>query len=260
MPFVKHRHDMMHRGQVPADQLAEGTPSPGDTPHYQYDGSVAWEPETGGGIDDQTAAEVTYDNSVSGLTASDVQDAIDELQALIARSTSLDVQLSVSGAYSLDLDTALSHDLTLIGNTTLSLDIGSEHVAGDRADAWALARQDGTGGWTLSVAGTITWATADGDPPDMPTDPNAALALGFVSLDDGATWFGFVGQASGSGGGASALDDLTDVTITTPAEGDLLRYDGSTWVNTTLRAQPMLDSAGGVQTDSAGHVAMHEVA
>lgn len=33
------------------------------------------------------------------------------------------------------------------------------------------------------------------------------------------------------GGGASALDDLTDVTITTPANGEVLIYDGSEWVN-----------------------------
>lgn len=41
------------------------------------------------------------------------------------------------------------------------------------------------------------------------------------------------GAACGSGG-ASALDDLTDVTITTVASGNLLRYNGSAWVNTTL--------------------------
>lgn len=33
------------------------------------------------------------------------------------------------------------------------------------------------------------------------------------------------------GGGASALDDLTDVDITSPASGDGLLYDGSKWVN-----------------------------
>lgn len=33
------------------------------------------------------------------------------------------------------------------------------------------------------------------------------------------------------GGGASALDDLTDVTITTVASGNFLRYNGSAWVN-----------------------------
>lgn len=36
---------------------------------------------------------------------------------------------------------------------------------------------------------------------------------------------------SGGGGGATALDDLTDVTITAAATGDLIRYNGSAWVD-----------------------------
>ena len=46
------------------------------------------------------------------------------------------------------------------------------------------------------------------------------------------------GTVSG-GGGASALDDLTDVTITTPTSGQVLKYNGSAWVN---------------DTDSTGHL------
>lgn len=37
-----------------------------------------------------------------------------------------------------------------------------------------------------------------------------------------------------SGGGASALNDLTDVIITTPQNGEVLQYNGSQWINTTL--------------------------
>ena len=33
---------------------------------------------------------------------------------------------------------------------------------------------------------------------------------------------------------AANLDDLADVTITTPADGELIRYDGSGWINNTL--------------------------
>ncbi|MGH0052412.1 MAG: hypothetical protein ACQ5SW_03350, partial [Sphaerochaetaceae bacterium] len=41
-----------------------------------------------------------------------------------------------------------------------------------------------------------------------------------------------VSQGSiGGGGGAGELDDLSDVTITTPATGDLIRYNGSQFVN-----------------------------
>lgn len=36
------------------------------------------------------------------------------------------------------------------------------------------------------------------------------------------------------GGGASALDDLTDVIITTPTNGQALKYNGTNWVNSTI--------------------------
>ena len=38
-------------------------------------------------------------------------------------------------------------------------------------------------------------------------------------------------NTGGSGGGASTLDDLTDVAISTPLAGQVVKYDGSTWVN-----------------------------
>jgi hypothetical protein len=39
------------------------------------------------------------------------------------------------------------------------------------------------------------------------------------------------GAAGAGGGGASVLDDLTDVTITSPANNQVLKYNGSAWVN-----------------------------
>ena len=35
----------------------------------------------------------------------------------------------------------------------------------------------------------------------------------------------------GGGGGASDLDDLTDVTLTAPSTGQVLKFNGSVWVN-----------------------------
>ncbi len=45
-------------------------------------------------------------------------------------------------------------------------------------------------------------------------------------------------QFGTGGGGVSVLDDLTDVVITSPATGQILRYDGSHWVNYTPPALP----------------------
>ena len=40
----------------------------------------------------------------------------------------------------------------------------------------------------------------------------------------------------GTGGGAVALDDLSDVTLSSPASNEFLKYDGSKWVNAVVGA------------------------
>jgi hypothetical protein len=54
---------------------------------------------------------------------------------------------------------------------------------------------------------------------------------GALEVYDGSAW-----TAVGAGGGASALGDLTDVTLTALSDGDLLRYNGTAmeWQNTNL--------------------------
>jgi hypothetical protein len=49
---------------------------------------------------------------------------------------------------------------------------------------------------------------------------------------NGSIWV----NATPSSGGATTLDGLTDVTITTAASGQVLQYNGSLWVNTTPKA------------------------
>lgn len=60
--------------------------------------------------------------------------------------------------------------------------------------------------------------------------------------------------------GASALDDLSDVTITAAATGDKLRYDGTGWVNANLHDEPMVLYDGTVMLNGNGDPMMHEVA
>jgi hypothetical protein len=110
--------------------------------------------------------------------------------------TTLLIDTSVTGANDVDRDLAATHDLTLTGNSTLT-PIHSDPPTGEAIDLRLLIRQDGTGSRTLGWGGTITWATHDGSPPDMPTAANALLTVGLLSVDDGATWIGYAG---GSGG------------------------------------------------------------
>lgn len=50
-------------------------------------------------------------------------------------------------------------------------------------------------------------------------------------------------NGTGGGGGASALSDLSDVTLTTPTSGQFLKYDGAKWVNDSSSA-PWVDVTG----------------
>jgi len=55
-------------------------------------------------------------------------------------------------------------------------------------------------------------------------------------------------KVASAGGGATGLDDLTDVTITAAASGDILRHNGTAWV----------DTPGTTHFEVAGAVASHE--
>lgn len=58
-----------------------------------------------------------------------------------------------------------------------------------------------------------------------------------------------------------ALDDLSDVTITSPATGARLRYDGATWVDSTLIWRPVMTYDGTnwlVAVDGSGNAIMTE--
>jgi hypothetical protein len=67
------------------------------------------------------------------------------------------------------------------------------------------------------------------------TVPTARLGIGTANsstyLRGDQTWSTVPG-----GGGAAALDDLTDVAITTPTSGQVLRHNGSTFVNAAIQA------------------------
>jgi hypothetical protein len=116
----------------------------------------------------------------------------------------------------------------------------------------------GTTGVTLPTSGTL--ATTTGSSSSMtgyptgaqPLDSDLTALAGISGVRGDIIYYGASGWtrlakgtenyylkqgandpawASGSGGGASAFDDLSDVTITSPEQGDVLYYNGSAWVN-----------------------------
>ena len=144
------------------------------------------------------------------------------------------------------LGAELASDGALSGGGSAILDApkhaldGPSHTAkGDLHSAWTI------------VAGGVLAPTA-GDPPTGEILPQVKTTTGapthtategqpcWVAPDDAL----YVSLGAGAwqvvGAGATALDDLTDVAITSPAASQRLRYDGAGWVNTDLIWRPVM--------------------
>jgi hypothetical protein len=154
--------------------------------------------------------------------------------------------------------------------------------------------QDGSGGRLVTWPGSVVWPGAAA--PTLSTAGSAVDILTFFSRDGGTTWYGFptggtgsalevldegssldaavisidvtgawatatvIGHAVTLAIPARALDDLTDVVITSATSGDRIRYDGSNFVNSALRWEPHVDYTGSVVLDGNGDPVMVEVA
>ncbi len=79
---------------------------------------------------------------------------------------------------------------------------------------------------------------------DLRDRDGAALASGDIEsgailhavYDNSNGYFRVTNLITGLGAGTTNLDSLTDVAISTATSGDLLRYNGTSWVNATLAA------------------------
>lgn len=80
----------------------------------------------------------------------------------------------------------------------------------------------------------------------------------YIKKDNGTA--SIVEVTGGGGGGASDLNGLSDVTITSPSNNQLLKYDGTGWVNATVASGATnLDELSDVAITSAakGHILAH---
>jgi hypothetical protein len=80
-----------------------------------------------------------------------------------------------------------------------------------------------------SASGAAGFRLPHGAAPSSPTNGDVwTTTSGIYVQVNGST----VGPL-GTGGGGGALDDLSDVVITTPSTGEVLKYNGTNWVNDT---------------------------
>ncbi|SFR31625.1 hypothetical protein SAMN04490243_0298, partial [Robiginitalea myxolifaciens] len=145
------------------------------------------------GTDDQTAAEVTYDNSTSGLTASDVQAAIDEVAAGSTDDQNLTLSgntLSIEDGNNVDLsgylDNTDDQNLTLSGNTLSIEDGNNVDLSGyldntDDQTAAEVTYDNSTSGLTASDVQAAIDEVAAGSTDDQ----NLTLSGNTLSIEDG---------------------------------------------------------------------------
>lgn len=94
--------------------------------------------------------------------------------------------------------------------------------------------EDGSWRWRLTVtkSGTVrTWLAGELRRVSAQNAGSLQTTTSAFSLELNGGSDISLSIAGGGGGGASALDDLSDVTITSAASGDLLRFNGSAWVD-----------------------------
>jgi hypothetical protein len=184
-------------------------------------------PSSGSSATAPVAADVPVADVADNFTAGNVEDVLAELAAAGGggNDTTLSTVAASGTAQTLDVSAARTYDVTLTGNCTFTL------TGAVTAEAWALTvmlRQDGTGSRLVTWPGSVAWP--GGTAPVLSTAASAVDIFVLLTVNGGTTWFGFPTGGTGSST-VAALDDLTDVTITSPAEAQTLVYRSGAWVN-----------------------------
>ena len=160
-------------------------------------------------------SSITVDSSLSTSSTNPVQNKV--------ITTALNSKASTSHTHSTSdisgLDTALS------GKAATS----HTHTTSDISNFPTLA--------TVATSGSYNDLTNKPTIPAAYSLPTASTStLGGVKVDGSTITINNNGviSASGSDGGSSALSGLTDVSLSSPYSGQVLKYNGSKWVNGTV--------------------------
>lgn len=228
---------------------------------------------------DYNGTQVTYDNTQSGLTATDLQGAIDELAAAPGGVTSFNSRTGAVVPAASDYDAVqVDFDDTVAQTGSSNVQGALEYVATRGASAQYTTYDNTQSGLTATnvqdaidevaqdvlssgVAsfngrtGAVNPQAGDYDLTDMGDVNISTPANDDVLKYDSVTqkWV----NGAGGGGGSSTLAGLTDVSLTSPVSGDQLTYDGADWVNTAVPTIPSdLDDLSDVALSSptAGQV------
>jgi hypothetical protein len=160
-----------------------------------------------------------------------LEDAQDGAASLFATGTHTGISFSYN-----DVSNTIS---ATVGGIVLGTGTSGNYVASVQTGSGITGGSAGSAGSTLtlaidtSVVSTLTGAqtltnkTISGSSNTITNIGNGALTNSSITINGTSVSLG--GTVSISS--ASTLDGLTDVTITTPSLGQVLKYNGSTWIN-----------------------------
>jgi hypothetical protein len=215
--------------QIVLDSTAQGA--------YVYEVHL-YDPPVGGVTDhgDLTGRDAADQHPADAITVADSGGYFvgDEVEAVLAELGAGQRGWTDHGSAGASEDVSFitaHHRIVLSANLTIDF---TGAVSGD--SYWTVVDFVGDGmprtvGYTGS---TVTWV---GDALDHSGTLDEVVTVIYRTTDGGANVIAAV--TGGGGSSVVALDDLTDVTITSPATGALLQYNGSVWID--------------VPAESAGH-------
>jgi hypothetical protein len=170
---------------------------------------------------------------VTFMLSSQLQDAVTE--EIVSR-TRIKRYLDSAGSFSVDLVATNDPDTEPLGATYKV----SEYIRGRLERVYNIELPYDTPGGTLDLADVapvtytelFTYVLTSTFNTHVGTVASTTV-LGHVKIDGTTITIDGDGviSSSGGGGGATELDDLTDVVITTPTTGEVLKYNGTEWVN-----------------------------
>lgn len=186
---------------------------------------------------DESANEMAWLTASTGLTITGTSMTSSGGGGGISDGDTLSTGLTFPVAGLHILDTNASHDLILSPGSDLTADRTLTFTTGDASRTLTIGADSTISGVAYVASGTDV-ALADGGTGASLADPGADRILFWDDSAGAVTWL-TAGSGltitdttiSSTGGGASTLDDLTDVVITSPAIGHAFYHDGTTWVN-----------------------------
>jgi hypothetical protein len=199
--------------------------------HSQLANSSNWDTAYGWG-DHGAAGYLTAETNdlSSAVTWANVPDANITSSSVVQHQANLTItesQISDLQSYltaeTSHADVVVDGDFTSQGIMLRGASAGSYSILTDNSANWNTAY-----GWgDHASAGYQTTASLNGDIDSHlnQSNPTSGYVLSWNGSD-----YAWVAQ---SGGGASAINDLSDVTITSATSGQVLKYNGSAWVNDT---------------------------